>query len=48
MKDEIKNKMDLLSEEIEEKRNEGEVLICMDGNGKIGILNEKKNRNGKL
>ena len=36
-KDEIENEMDLLSEEIEEKRKEGDVLICMDGNGKIGI-----------
>ena len=40
--------MDLLSEEIEEKRNEGEVLICMDGNGKIGILNEKKKQKWKV
>ena len=42
MKDEIEKEMDILSEEIEEKRKEGEVLVCMDGNGKIGILNEKK------
>ena len=47
MKAEIENEMDLLSEEIEENRNEVEVLIYMHGNGKIGILNEKKKQKWK-
>ena len=37
-KEEINAEMDKLSEEIQEYRNEGEILICMDGNGKIGLL----------
>ena len=40
--------MNLLSEEIEEYQKEGELLIFMDGNGKIGLMGEEKSRNGKL
>ena len=40
--------MDNLSEEIQEKKNEGEVILLMDGNGKIGLLGEDTSRNGKL
>ena len=40
--------MDKLSEEIQEKKNEGEVVLLMDGNGKIGLLGEDTSRNGKL
>ena len=40
--------MDKLSEEIEKFKNDGEIIVCMDGNGKIGILGEEKSRNGKL
>ena len=47
-KDEITEEMNLLSEEIEEFQKEGEVIIFMDGNGKIGLLGEEKSRNGKL
>ena len=47
-KEEIDEEMRLLSEEIEEYKNEGNVIICMDGNGKIGILGEPKSRNGQL
>ena len=47
-KDEINVEMEKLSEEIQEYRNEGEVIVCMDGNGKIGLLGEEKSRNGKL
>ena len=47
-KDEIDEEIQLLSEEIEEYRNEGNVIIFMDGNGKIGILGEPKSRNGLL
>ena len=38
--------MYLLSEEINENRQR-EVLLTMDGNGKIGILGEDVSRNGK-
>ena len=47
-KDEISNEMKLLSEEIEEYKKEGEVVIFMDGNGKIGLIGEEKSRNGKM
>ena len=40
--------MNHLAEEIEEYQKEGEVIIFMDGNGKIGLLGEEKSRNGKL
>ena len=40
--------MDQLSDEIEEKKKEGEVILFMDGNGKIGILGEEISRNGRL
>ena len=40
--------MDKLSEEIHEKKNEGEVILLMDGNGKIGLLDEEISRNGSL
>ena len=47
-KEEITEEMQLLSEEIEEFQNEGDVIIFMDGNGKVGLLGEEKSRNGKL
>ena len=47
-KGEIEEEMSLLSEEIQEYANEGDVLIAMDGNGKMGLLGEEKSRNGKL
>ena len=47
-KNEIEQEMHLLSEEIEERQNEGEVLLVMDGNAKIGLLNEEISRNGNL
>ena len=34
------NEMDLLSIDIHDKMNDGEVLLLMDGNGKIGLLGE--------
>ena len=40
--------MDKLSEEIQERKLEGEVVLFMDGNGKIGILGEEASRNGKM
>ena len=47
-KAEIDEEMNLLSEEIQEFKHEGEILMFMDGNGKIGLLGEEKSRNGKL
>ena len=46
-KTEIEQEMDLLNEEINEKQKEGEVLLAMDGNGKVGILGERISRNGE-
>ena len=40
--------MDKLASEVEEKKNEGEVILFMDGNGKIGILGEEISRNGRF
>ena len=47
-KEEIEKEMELLMEEIEEQKNEGEILLTMDGNAKIGLLGENVSRNGKL
>ena len=47
-KNEIEKEMMLLREEIQEMKDEGEIMIAMDGNAKIGILGEEKTRNGKL
>lgn len=47
-KNEIELEMFLLTEEINEMRNEGEILVAMDGNAKIGLLGEQQSRNGKL
>ena len=44
----ITDEMDLLSEELLEKKQEGEVILCMDANAKIGLINECVSRNGKL
>ena len=45
---EIEQEMTLLNEEIEEMKNEGEILIAMDGNARLGLLGESISRNGKL
>ena len=47
-KNEIEREFQLLSEEIEEKKKDGEILLAMDANAKIGIMNEAVSRNGKL
>ena len=44
----ITDEMDLLSEELLEKKQEGEVILCMDANAKIGLIREDVSRNGKL
>ena len=46
-KNEIEQEMNMLSAEINEMKNDGEVVVAMDGNGKIGILGEETSRNGK-
>ena len=38
--------MNLLREEIIERRKDGELLLAMDANGKIGLLGEEISRNG--
>ena len=45
---EIQHEMLLLQEEITEMSNEGEILLAMDGNAKIGLLGEDISRNGRL
>ena len=47
-KNEIELEMSLLKEEIIEMSNEGDVLLAMDGNARIGLLGEQISRNGKL
>ena len=47
-KNEIELEMSLLREEITEMQMEGEILIMMDANAKIGLLGEEVSRNGKL
>ena len=47
-KEQISLEMEHLSEEILEKKKHGEVMIFMDANAKLGLLNEKVSRNGKL
>ena len=46
--DEITEEMDNLAEEIKEVKAEGELILCMDANAKIGLLGEEMSRNGKL
>ena len=46
-KEKIDEEMFYLSEEIEEYSNEGDIIMAMDANGKVGILGEEKSRNGK-
>merc|ERR1712025_1260151 len=40
--------MDNLSTEIHKMKNEGDILLFMDGNGKIGLMGERVSRNGAL
>ena len=47
-KDEIELEMSLLREEISEMKMEGDILMAMDANSKIGLLGENISRNGKL
>ena len=47
-KNEIEQEMHLLTEEIEDMKSEGEILLLMDGNAKLGLLGEETSRNGGL
>ena len=47
-RDEMLKEMDDLGNEIQEKISEGDVILFMDGNGKIGILGEDISRNGNF
>ena len=47
-KTEIEHEMKLLQEEITEMKQEGEIIIAMDANSKIGLMNEPISRNGAL
>ena len=40
--------MDALTEELAEISQQGEIIICMDANAKIGLLGEQLSRNGTL
>ena len=44
----IQEEMDNLSDEICQIQNEGDMILCMDANAKIGLLGEDPSRNGKL
>ena len=45
-KNEIENEMQLLNEEIEEMEKDGNIVLAMDANAKIGLLGEEISRNG--
>ena len=47
-RNEMMVEMDKLSDEIQEKQADGEVVLFMDGNGKIGLLGEGISRNGRF
>ena len=47
-KADIEREMMLLNEEITDMKRDGEILLAMDGNAKIGILGEPVSRNGSL
>ena len=40
--------MEKLNEEILDIKREGEIMLCMDANAKIGLLGENVSRNGKM
>ena len=46
-REEIEREMVLLTEEITEMGSDGEILLAMDGNARIGLLGEPVSRNGK-
>ena len=46
-RDEIDREMTFLEEELIDMKNDGEILLLMDGNARIGILGEPISRNGK-
>ena len=46
--EEIKEEMDKLTEEILEMKASGEIILCMDGNAKIGLMGETTSTNGSM
>ena len=44
----IQEEYDNLTEEILEMKARGELIVCMDGNAKIGLMGEEMSRNGRL
>ena len=40
-RNDIQSKMENMSEEILELKQEGEVIICMDANAKVGLMGEE-------
>ena len=44
----IEDEMEKLKDELMEIQCEGEVIVCMDANAKIGLMGEETSRNGKL
>ena len=47
-RNEMLKEMDDLGSEIQEKTTEGDLILFMDGNGKIGLLGENVSRNGNF
>ena len=47
-KEDIESEMSELTEEILELEREGEIILFMDANAKIGLMGEGVSRNGKL
>ena len=44
----VKDEMGHLADEIEEIKGQGDLILCMDANAKIGLLGEEPSRNGKM
>ena len=44
----MQEEMDHLMDEITEIKNQGEMILCMDANAKIGLMGEEPSRNGKM
>ena len=43
-----KEEMGHLADEIEEMKSEGDLILCMDANAKIGLMGEEPSRNGRM
>ena len=47
-KEDRENEMGLLTEEVMEMQQEGEVILFMDANAKTGLMGEQVSGNGRL